>query len=128
MALGRRGEIQPRPLGGNPQLPLDVLERQRLRACAEAYLAREREDCQAEQILVFDKNAIERRLRPCRKSRRGIDGFVGLGGGVELDDDSLDGVAHVRDPRAEPERANSAALAANRSRRAAMRWLSVPVG
>ena len=102
MALGRRGEILPRPLGGNPQLPLDVLERQRLRACAEAYLARERKDCQAEQILVLDKNAMKRRLRACPKSRRGIDGIVGLGGGVELDDDSLDEVVHVRDPDAEP--------------------------
>src|SRR6266851_1714867 len=108
MARSRCGEIQPRPLGGNPQLPLDLLERQRLCACAEAYLARERKDCQAEQILVFDKNAIERRLRPCRKSRGGIDGVAGLGGGVELAEDSLDEVVHVRDPRAEPYRACAA--------------------
>jgi hypothetical protein len=102
MARSRCGKIQPRPLGGNPQLPLDVIERQRFRACAEAYLACEREDCQAEQILVFNKNAIERRLRPCRKSRCGIDDIVGLGGGVELDNDSLDEVVHVRDSGAEP--------------------------
>ena len=128
MTLGCRVEIAPRPFGNHPQLPLDVLGYQPLCSCAERYVTGERQIGQAEQILVFDKNPLQRSLRQRRQSRRSVDGLAGLGGGVELDDDAFYEIVHDRYPTAEALRASSAVLAAKRSRRAAMRWLRVPIG
>ena len=78
------------------------------------------------EILILDKDAVQRSLGTGGKPRCGIDRGAVLGGGVERDDDALDWSSHGRadhgrDPRMDPARANSTALAANASSRLATR-------
>ena len=121
MPFRGRGEIPPGPLGSGLQVQLDLFGGERLSASSERDLAGERQARQAQQILVLDENAMERRLCTSRQPRRGIDRGAVLGGGVERNDDALDRGSHGRDPNAEMARASSAALAAKASRRAAIR-------
>ncbi len=132
MAFGGCEQLAPGPLRSNLQVQLDMLGRQRLGGCPERGLARKRQARQVQQILVLDKDAVQRRLGVRREPRRGIDRGQVFASRVERDDDALDGSAHYRAPGRLPcpdaSRASSAALAANTSSRAAIRWFSVPSG
>lgn len=116
-----RAEIPPGPLGSGLQVQLDLFGGEWLSASSERDLAGERQARQAQQILVLDENAMERRLCTGRQPRRRIDRGAVLGGGVERNDDALDRRSHGREPNAEMARASSTAFAAKASRRAAIR-------
>src|SRR5260370_38182842 len=81
-----------------------------------------------QQILIPDKDANERRLGMRGEPCRGLERDEAVARRVERHDDPLDGPAHGRSPAPDAARANSAALAEKASRRAAIRWFSVPAG
>ena len=132
VAFCGREQLPPGPLRRHLQVHLDMLGRQRLGGCPERDLACERQACEAQQILILDKDAVQRRLGVRGQPRRGIDRGQVFADRVERHDDALDGSAHCRAPGRPPcpdaSRANSAALAAKASRRAAIRRFSVPSG
>src|SRR5260370_790787 len=113
-------------------MQLDMLGGQLLGICAQRNLSRERQAREVQQILILDKDAVQRRVRPSGKPRRRVDRGAVLGGGVERHDDALDGtalwradfrrVAHQRGSWPDASRASSAALAAEGAGPRATPW------
>jgi hypothetical protein len=116
-----REKVLAGPLRGRLQMQLEVLRGQWLGARLQRDLAREGEARQMQQVLVLDKDAMQRCLGTRGKPRGSLDCCLALGGSVERDDDALDRADHGRDPRMDPARANSTAFAANASSRLATR-------
>ncbi len=129
----RREQVAPGALRGKPQVELDMLGRQLLGIRPESELAGERQARQMQQILILDKDAVQLRLGVRGEPRCGLDRDEAFARRVERHDDPLDlssdwRAAHGRFSPPDAARASSAALAAKASRRAAIRWFSVPGG
>src|ERR1700730_8806424 len=138
MPIRRSGKLAPHPLGEGAEVIFDIFPGQRLRPGAQRHLARKRQTSETDQLLVFDKDAVQRDSPAPRQARRRVDRCAGFRRGVERNDDAFDPLCHewlgVMSGWASVGlgnavlRASSEALAAKASSRAAMRWLMVPAG
>ncbi len=96
MPIRRSGKLAPHPLGEGAEVIFDIFPGQRLGPGAQRHLARKRHTSETNQLLVFDKDAVQRDSPARRQARRRVDRSAGFRGGVERNDDVLDSLCHER--------------------------------